>query len=117
MLTGKNKERFEEWLQKELKDDRILWEVCNLHGFVDLSESMQWGFIQDYADSIGYMVNVYCNASGYLYEMHRNSNEGGTHLKDSGFEADTEHGAWYTMDEARKAAIKAFDEIANSELR
>ena len=34
-------------------------------------------------------------------------------LKDSGFEADTEHGAWYTMDEARKAAIKAFDKQIN----
>lgn len=124
-LTGKCKRGFQEWALKKgfylygygskLSIRSVVEDEVQFIYFHHLPLSMQFGVYQDYADSIGYIVNVYCNASGYLYEIHRNAKGGGTHLKDSGFEAETEHGAWYTMDEARKAAIKAFDDLVNGE--
>jgi len=110
-LTGKAKEQFEHYLSGVFKRGYSSW--SRLSDFYSLPDSMQWGMYQDFADSVGFIVNVYCNASGYLYEIHRNSNYGGTHLHDSGYEADTESGAWYTVESSREAAIKKLDEILN----
>ena len=69
--------------------------------------SMQFGVVQDYADSIGYDVNAFKSLNddmnGYVYVSSVNDNC-----------VDDTH---KTRDEARKAAIKAFDDIVNRESR
>ncbi len=120
-LTGKAKEQFEKWLETHswFGSDRYDFNPLDVNidghkiNFNNLHYSMQWGVYQDWADSLGYVVNTYCNASGYLYEIHRNADNGGTHLHDSGYEANTEHGAWYTIQEARTAALKKLNELIN----
>ncbi len=105
-LTGKAKAKFEEWYIPKKHFPHIV-------NFYGMEDSFQWGVYQDWADSVGYIFNVYCNASGYLYEFHRNASGGGTHLHDSGYEADTDSGAWETRQEARNAAIEKLNELIN----
>jgi len=92
MLTGKNKKQFEEWLNR------------NYYGkeeFYNDPLACQWGVIQDYADSIGKALMVY-----------RVSIPNGWHIV---FGDTTLYVKKESIDEARKAAIKAFDEIVNRE--
>jgi len=51
------------------------------------------------------VINIYANASGYLFEMHDSAKRGGTHRYDSGFEGPNEGGCWNIYPEARKQAI------------
>lgn len=81
--------------------------------FYEMREPSRWGYIQNWANFNGYIVNVYCNASGYLYEIHRNSFNGGSHIHDGGYEADTDSGAWETIQDARLYATIKMVEIFN----
>jgi hypothetical protein len=115
-LTGKAKAKFEEWLCRWLQNENSKGSLTpQAFSFDMIPLPMQWGTYQDWADSVGYIFNVYCNASGYLYEFHRNVSGGGTHLYDSGFEADTPSGAWETRQEARNAAIEKLNELINGD--
>ena len=93
MLTGKNKERFEEWFSEN--DYQPL--------FYEYPLSMQIGVIQDYADSIEWHINV---AYQIAYKWFRirvmSPYHGGRSFPVKG-----------NRDEARTAAIKAFDEMVN----
>ena len=74
-----------------------------LNRFYALPLSMQIGVVQDYADSIGYDINVgkVSDDVRYYYNIHKPNGDACYSL---GFK---------TRDEARTAAIKAFDEIVN----
>jgi len=107
MLTGKNKERFEEWYNTQ---DVVIELEGVLHSndsgtfvpFYELPLSMQFGVLQDYADSIGVDISVYyMEFDGYKCY--------GVSVGESYFSHSK------TREEAIKAAIKAFDEIANAE--
>lgn len=113
-LTGKNKEQFDEF--REENDYEII-EFINgdenrpndiFHG---LPLSMQFGVIQDYADSIEILIEVTIvdDMNTWTYDIL---------VKDlmGGFVSFVKEIPEYpTRDEARKAAIKAFDDIVNGE--
>lgn len=112
-LTGQAKEAFEKWLCSEeiccvVFDDG---EYCIL--LYDLHPSAQWGIYQDWADSSGWIVNIYCNASGYLWEIHKNAENGGTVMFDSDYSGPNSAGCWDTIQEARNAAIEKLNELMN----
>jgi len=103
MLTGKNKERFESYLSNVFKPNYSLW--SRTLEFYSLPLSMQFGVIQDYADSLRYSLSCGHNGDNFTY-----------HVKPHDcpvYQSRTKE----TRDEARKAAIKAFDEIVNNEWR
>tara|TARA_R110000824_G_scaffold306309_1_gene493907 strand:- start:480 stop:824 length:345 start_codon:yes stop_codon:yes gene_type:complete len=110
-LTGKALEEFEKWYANNPAHYHEAPPKQLEFGKIDVR--CQWGVYQDWADRLGYVLNTYCNASGYLYELHRNAANGGTHLHDSGYEANTEHGAWYTNQEARNASVDKLNELIN----
>lgn len=96
MLTGKNKERFEEWFSEN--DYQPL--------FYEYPLSMQFGVLVDYADSIGRHVETNFNSEHYYFSIKK---FGETYNEWSS----STNGGFKTRDEARKEAIKAFDEIVN----
>lgn len=108
LLSGSAKEQFEKWLQKEIQEDRVLWELCNLYGFIDLPESMQFGVYQDWADSLGYELcidrcvddecNYIDNFEWVVMTINTISNNG------SG-------GTFPTRQEARNAAIEKLNDL------
>jgi hypothetical protein len=105
MLTGKNREQFIDWLHQHMVTQAKGVPFRFIEQFNNLPLSMQFGVVQDYADSIGYDVNALKSLNdemnGYVYVSSVNDNcINDTHK---------------TRDEARKAAIKAFDEIVNAE--
>lgn len=104
MLTGKNKERFEQYLECIDFSGVKMEEYYLTNWFRDLPLSMQFGVYQDYADSLDIEVLIVKSRASSHY---RASIIGtGKYTK------------WFkTRDEARKAAIKAFDEIVNRELK
>ena len=111
MLTGKNRKQFVDWLntQKNWKD---LWygDIIQLY---NLPLSMQFGVVQSYADSIGYIVQVV----PYDWEISGNIKLDGTYSFSvhKGEKWICDEVDFETRDEARLAAIKAFDEIVNAE--
>ena len=88
------KEGFEKWFNENHEMD--------LYQFNFLPLSMQFGVVVDYADSIGYSLEIRQGQKDYTVVIYQNS-------------TDEEDCVYYieTRDEARKAAIKAFDEIVN----
>jgi hypothetical protein len=105
MLTGKNKRNFEKWIMKSMNDTSYPSAYKSyIDWFYDLPISMQFGVLQDYADSIGYDINITKGSvEGYFWNIQDKY----------GFD----EGQYPTRDEARKAVIKAFDEIVNATLR
>jgi len=100
MLTGKNKSNFIDHYQRLVFKQKSTYPKFEL--FEQLPISMQFGVIQDYADSIGYDMNV-CQFLGMFMFLI-------TAKKCEVWEESFDH---LTRDEARLAAIKAFDEIVN----
>jgi len=105
-LTGKAKELFEAWCGKQTP--RIItWSARGSSyetlGLYDQPESMQWGVIQDWADSIGYDVSVFKSLdsefSGYVYI---------SSINDDCVRDDDK-----TRQEARKAAIEKLNQLIN----
>ncbi len=52
------------------------------------------------------VINVYANASGYLFEFHDSALKGGTHRYDSGFDGPNAGGCWDNYYEALNKAIE-----------
>lgn len=102
-LTGKAKEQFEHWFS--MKYTSGTW--MKFTWFNQLPKSMQWGIYQDWADSMGYEMWVEKAIDEFRYWYNIYENDGRPHYNE-GFQ---------TRQEARNAAIKAFDEIANRDTR
>lgn len=98
MLTGKNKKQFERFYYEKM----IYSKWWSEDAFYSLPLSMQFGVIQDYADSIGYDVCTTEHRGLFMYLI----------TKDP-FDDWVEEFDYPTRKEARTAAIKAFDEIVN----
>lgn len=112
-LTGKCKRGFQEWALKKgfylygygskLSIRSVVEDEVQFIYFHHLPLSMQFGVLQDYADPIGYDLNVY-TAHGYFYKWSvRHAVQ------------ELAHGTSKTREEARKAAIEAFDDLVNGE--
>ncbi len=100
-LTGKAKDQFEKWLIQHnigvvvFGDDEF---TVILYG---LSESMQWGVVQDFADSLGISMETEALFNCSYYWRVFTSDENGN------------DGTMYTRQEARNEAIKHLNEILN----
>jgi len=95
-LTGKAKEQFENFHYEKL----IYSEFWSLNKFYGLPESMQWGVYQDWADSLGYEINV--------LRIHENDYDWSVWVDE---EAKIQKAK--TRQEARKSAIEKLNEIVN----
>ena len=110
-LTGKNKERFEKWYSSDLNNFAHPVEgwVTTFAKFEKLPLSMQFGVVQDYADSIETLIEVTVvdDMNTWTYDILVKDIMGGFVSFVKGLPE------YSTRDEARLAAIKAFDEIVN----
>ena len=105
-LTNKAKEQFEKWYLKELNPVEYTPEdESDDYAFYNLPESLQWGVMQDFADSLGYdlyitkdsPVNYYWAVSDLINCL--------------GCKENVDH--IMTRQEARNAAIEKLNEILN----
>jgi len=94
-MKGKAKELFEEWYRDttyHYQDECIL-----LYDFNRLYKSMKWGVYQDFADSLGYDINVGQAHDEFIPILNMGS-----------------FGLWLkTRNEAREAAINKLEELIN----
>ena len=108
-LTGKALEQFEKWYSKV--NNRISYKTEDFSGyglgFTDLPDSMKFGVLVDFFDSVGIRINIHfatCSAigtsTGYWSE-----------INDKQF-----HSSVKTRQEARTEAIKKVNEILNEQL-
>lgn len=109
-LTGKAKEDFEKWLNKNWEEKFLTgtqraYEFYTLKWFNEFSLSMQWGVLQDFFDESGYnpYVEVFDDGT-YDYTI--------TNLSITS-EIDFEDGPFNTMNQAREAAILKACELYN----
>ena len=125
MLTGKNKEQFQKWYNDNNENHNRLsgrFKVLVDYAWVEIENlplSMQIGVIQDYADSIGIYIHIEPHIGGgdlvfYVTVTWRNKDFIDEFWIDRFDDGEPKY--YPTRDEARKAAIKAFDEIVNREL-
>jgi hypothetical protein len=105
ILTGKAKEKFEEWFRMNIPEQYDGIFTLNYEDscyetveFYDLPESMQFGVYQDWADSLGYYFDIEKRFDEDGYVCFGNHN----------FERDTN-----TRQEARNAAIEKLNELIN----
>jgi hypothetical protein len=98
-LTGKAKELFREYYDNLPKHTPNDIPYSTLMG---MSESMQWGAIQDFADSLGIDIRIHrVGVKDYYWAIHN-------------WEVRLEQGFYRkTRQEARNAAIKKLNEIIN----
>jgi len=101
-LTGEAKEKFEKWYLKtiEIVEMESIDESFDINGFYDLPQSMQFGVLQDWADSMGYEINV--------LRIHENDYDWSVWVDE---EAKIQTAK--TRQEARNAAIDKLNEIVN----
>ena len=106
MLTGKAKEQFERWYMKYTGyvDPRFsdLMKKTELDKFRTYRLSMQWGVIQDFADSLNYDLQVYNESS--CVNFYADIYKLGECLYSFEFK---------TRNEARTKAIEKLNEIIN----
>jgi hypothetical protein len=101
-LTGKAEELFENWVDENICDDNLIKRPYELY---DLPKSMQWGVYQDWADSLGYYMEI---------QSHRYDDE----LR---FDADVFDGEYVqssthkSREQARDAAVDKLNELINGE--
>ena len=129
MLEGKAKEMFEEWLKVHPflgseKYEREYLEVNidgSLFNFNNIPDSMQWGVIQDWADSVGIYITLIPNWNKGIrtYRVGIHHEFGG--IIDSLFlrpEKDSPFFIEYdTRQEAREAAITKLSELVNNKYK
>jgi hypothetical protein len=106
-LTGRTKEQFEKWylllIRQQRKDYDKFSDDQVLRKFYRLLKSQQWGVIQDFADSLGYHIQIVAslNQTTYSYEMYDKKREYTGKI-------------FHTRQESRDAAIEKFNEINNA---
>jgi len=103
MLTGKNKEQFEKYLVSNEIATVVFDDGDYTVLLYDFPLSMQFGVVQDYVDSIGYSISTATADTVALWEVCSKMNL-------TSYEGEEKN-----LDEARLAAIKAFDEIVNAD--
>lgn len=104
-LTGKCKSEFEKWLHNHFIDNPIPT-YSQSWNFYGLPEAMQWGIIQDWADSLGFMIKAehqYTHSENFMYEV----------LAVVFGISEYRSGIFKTRQEARTAAIEKLNEIIN----
>lgn len=112
ILTGKSLNIFEEYLKAFLKEhvaftDEVVQQE-DIDFFYKYPESMQWGVYQDWADSLGYSI-----------EINAPTPWGEDDLDEYSCCINERHGAWSyvghfeTRQEARNAAIETLNQIIN----
>lgn len=99
MLTDRAKIDFEDWLNYEL----IKIAIFEVVDFYELPLSMQWGVYVDFFDSNEIKVEVSREVKDIL--------RGGVYYVSNGNDY---IGAWETLDEARRAAIKDANRFFNN---
>ena len=95
-LTEKAKEQFEKWY-----NSNVAVENEEVKSFLRLPEPMQWGVIQDFADSLGYDMATAEHMNAYMFLI--------THKK----RIWEEMFDFKTRQEARNAAIEKLNEKCN----
>lgn len=97
-LTEKAKEQFEKWYNYN-----VAVENEEVKSFLRLPEPMQWGVIQDFADSLGYrmLTEYYEKKSVYMFDIWDGSNYNYDNI------------SYKTRQEARNAAIEKLNELIN----
>ena len=108
-LTGKAKEEFEKWFANELeRTEQKLTELGRVHVvdefYTRITESMQWGVYQDWADSLGYDVVTQASIEQDKYWFtvwHQDE-----HFNEEYFT---------TRQQARNAAVEKLNELINDQ--
>ena len=109
ILTGKCKEDFEEWMlinNKELlkySEERYSEVISMSQLFKYLTDSMQYGVLVDFFDSVGLPININCYGNGFEDEWQY----------DITTQAEIYNSS--TRQEARRQAIEKANEIYNYE--
>ena len=105
-LTGKAKEEFEKWFANELeRTEQKLTELGRVHVvdefYTRITESMQWGVYQDWADSLGHNIsaNIFGSSGLFDYEIDFIPSDEIRH----------------TRQEARNAAVEKLNELINDQ--
>lgn len=106
-LNGKAKELFEEWFNHGLEDWGDGYGHYLIEKFYKEHPSLQWGVLQDWADSLGIECVVeYWDESSFAYWVHAQGGKIRLNSAD-GFEP--------SRQEARNAAIKKLNELVNEQ--
>lgn len=116
-LTGKAKARFESWYLSDSVPNTYP-HIVNLYG---LPDSLQWGVVQDWADSIGYRADVLSETVLEIGTLHgftisklqKKSVPHYPYTRTFYDKLDSVFG-YVGYEEARNAAIEKLNEIINS---
>ena len=104
MFTDKAKEKFDEWLDTYY-EKFAEWD-CS--GWDNLTASMQWGVIQDFGDSLGYLLEIEPFFDDFtVWIWQKNTEEATTDRMYT--KGSIEH-----RQQARTEAIKKLNELINS---
>ena len=102
-LTGKAKDKFENWADENICDDNLIKRPYELY---DLPKSMQWGVYQDWADSVGYDVVTQASIEQDKYWFTVwHQDEQYEHFNEEYFT---------TRQQARNAAVEKLNELINA---
>lgn len=108
-LTGKAKDAFERWFLVKLKRgymDNGNFKLVTINTFYNLPESMQFGVLQEWADSIGYEIGTFITMiGGGLYGFNINRIEDDLTLESVS--------SCKSRQEARAACIKKLNQLIN----
>lgn len=102
-LTGKCKKDFEKWFFNNYGIEEASF-VREEGGFFNLPQSMQWGVIQDFGDSVGINITLYQLDYQEWY---------GYNIVKFEFGKPVITGGVWRRDKAREEAIKQFNKIYN----
>lgn len=94
-------------MQPELKDnkeDSIY--IFNVRYKNKVSAPLYQQLVDFFREKHDMVINVYANASGYLFEFHDSAKKGGTHRYDSGYTGTNDSGCWDNYYDAFNAALK-----------
>jgi hypothetical protein len=111
-LTGKAKELFEKWYLS----DAVPNSYPHIVNFYGLDDSLQWGVLQDFADSLGYSVGIAFKRNDSVMDGYEDYHSPFIRRfrDDEPIAKDLfTYTLFKTREEARTAAIKKLDEILN----
>jgi len=102
-LTGKAKEDFEKWFKTIKHNNLHVMNIDDVIGFGILPDSMQYGVLVDWFDSVGIRIEILAEPYDFGIQI---------------FKKDKKHpiysvGSWETRPQARLKAIEKANEIYN----